>query len=190
MSVKKFILLICSLMMSVYVSAAANPYWYYSFISSQYSPWLEQDFQSSNAWFECSELDKPLFCSDLVTIHATQVYATISFEHDTSATSTKSTSPTTLLLSSEFSLVNFNNLQLGLRQDGFKLKKLLIDGVTLDIEQEMKHQSVASVDREVLLLINRYSATKPRTLYWQSADKSRSAVWKSDLNGITITYTR
>ena len=93
-------------------------------------------------------------------------------------------------LQGEFSLTYFNNLQLGLRQDGFQLMKVVIDGVTLDVELALINHSETEVDREVLQLINRYPATQPRELYWRSADQKRYALWRSDKDLIQIIYTQ
>ncbi|GEA51961.1 hypothetical protein VIN01S_27650 [Vibrio inusitatus NBRC 102082] len=159
--------------------AATSPIWYYPFISAQYSSWKTTDFQQSGEWFDCAEDDKPLFCTDQVKIHHTPMVAVVTFDHAMDPI---------LELNGEFSLVYFNNLQLGLRQDGFQLTKVVIDGVTLDVKLELINKSETEVDREVLQLINRYPATQSRVLFWQSADQERFVQWHSDRDSIQITY--
>ncbi|GEA61522.1 hypothetical protein VCO01S_27150 [Vibrio comitans NBRC 102076] len=161
--------------------AATSPTWYYPFISAQYPSWSVTDFRQSGEWFDCAEDDKPLFCKDSVKIHHTPMYAEITFDHALEPV---------LDLHGEFSLSYFNNLQLGLRQDGFQLIKVVIDDVTLDVELALINKSETEVDREVLHLINRYPATQPRELYWRSADQKRYALWRSDKDVIQITYTQ
>ncbi|PMG32402.1 hypothetical protein BCU93_06160 [Vibrio breoganii] len=161
--------------------AATSPTWYYPFISAQYSSWSETDFRQSGEWFDCAEDDKPLFCTDEVKIHHTPMYAEVTFDH---------AQKPVLELNGEFSLTYFNNLQLGLRHDGFQLMKVVIDGVTLDVELALINKSETEVDREVLQLINRYPATEARALYWRSADQKRFAEWHSDGGSIEIVYRR
>ncbi|MPW36201.1 hypothetical protein GCU72_06985 [Vibrio sp. B1Z05] len=169
------------IMLPVPLQAAPNPHWYPSFISSQYHAWTETDFRQSSQWFDCAENETPLFCSDEVVIHRTPMYGTVAFDGQQKPI---------LKLNSEFSLVYFNELQLGLRSDGFQLIKIEIKGHMFDITQQLTTQSATEVDKQVQQFIQGYRATDPRVLYWQSLDQQYSVLWQSDKTAIQLIYTQ
>ncbi len=168
--------------------AAAHPLWFAPFISSQFALWSAKEFAQSGDWFDCAEEDAaddaPLFCSDQIVIHRTPMYALVSFASNHSPT----LSPV-LTLSSDFSLVHFNQLQLGLRSDGFQLVNIELGGGSLDIEKALSKAPATLVDKQVQQLLQRYRASEPRVLLWQTADGQRFVQWSSDKNGIQLVYS-
>ncbi len=172
--------------------AAAHPLWFSPFISSQFALWSAKEFAQSGDWFDCAEEDAaddaknnaPLFCSDKIVIHRTPMYALVSFASNHSPT----LSPT-LTLSSDFSLVHFNQLQLGLRSDGFQLVNIELGGESLDIEKALSKAPATLVDKQVQQFLQRYRASEPRLLLWQTADRQHLVEWTSDKNGIQLVYS-
>ncbi len=172
--------------------AAAHPLWFAPFISSQFALWSAKEFAQSGDWFDCAEDDAaddgennaPLFCRDQIVIHRTPMYALVSFASNHSPP----LSPV-LTLSSDFSLVHFNQLQLGLRSDGFQLVNIELGGESLNIEKALSKTPANLVDKQVQQLLQQYRASEPRVLLWQTADRQRFVQWTSDKNGIQLVYS-
>lgn len=161
------------------VQAGMHPAWYLPFLSHQHTAWNEADYQSAPDWFDCSEDSALVYCSDLMVLHQTEVWAQSQFDRQGAQQ---------LTLSAEFSVPAFNALQLGLRQDGFQLSKVEIGDTQFDVEKKLQSQPAEQVDREVLLLLQSHTVTSPRTLYWRSANSDYQVRWYSDGEEIALVY--
>lgn len=94
----------------------------------------------------------------------------------------------TVELFAEYSPHLLSQLQLHLRQDGFELLRVKIEGVEFDVASAVKESSLAEADRALILFLNRYPSSAERTLDWQSR------VWhtqlKSDGELVSLTLTQ
>ncbi|WP_261837210.1 hypothetical protein [Vibrio ishigakensis] len=161
---------------SISSHAALHPNWFYPFISDNFAPWSEREFSQSQEWFECSESEQVLYCSDEVSLYSAKIFGQWDGEENT------------LSIEGAFSLNAFNQMQLGLRADGFQLIEIDLGTENYKVTEQLTRKSAEQVDKEVLSLIGRYSAIYPRTLVWLNAESNALAIWQSDNKTIQITF--
>lgn len=164
------------LLISLSSHATLHPDWFYPFISDNFSPWTEREFSHHQAWFECGETQAVVYCSDEVTLYASKVFGEWTQVENQ------------LSVETPFNLNAFNQMQLGLRADGFQLIEIELGGEHYQVLKELEKKPSSQVDKEVLSLIGRYSAIYPRTLVWLNPESNAQAVWLSDNNTIQITF--
>jgi hypothetical protein len=173
-------LLLLNWLISPLAMASVNPAWYYPFVSSNFSAWKVEDYEQSPTWFDCAEDEVTIhFCSDEEKVYQTEVWAQLFI--------TENDQPS-LLLSTDFNLIDFNRLYFGVRQDGFQLQAVEINNIHYDVSAQLLNKPASVVDTEVFQLINAYSVTTPRTLYLRSPDSAYQAIWYSDQDTIQIRF--
>ncbi|GAM56462.1 hypothetical protein JCM19231_289 [Vibrio ishigakensis] len=117
-----------------------------------------------------------LYCSDEVSLYSAKIFGQWDGEENT------------LSIEGAFSLNAFNQMQLGLRADGFQLIEIDLGTENYKVTEQLTRKSAEQVDKEVLSLIGRYSAIYPRTLVWLNAESNALAIWQSDNKTIQITF--
>ncbi|WP_261817784.1 hypothetical protein [Vibrio gallicus] len=158
--------------------ASLNPDWLYSYTSVGFKPWSESDFFASADWYECSEdAAKPMYCSDEVTVYQSKVFGEWLVWGKS------------LTIYTSFSLSAFNQMQLGLRRDGFVLDNIELAGKQINVQQQLLYHSPEEVDKQVIALIAKHSALTPRILIWVNQSANTQASWHSDKNIIQIKFS-
>jgi len=114
---------------------------------------LKASIQSS--WMHCEEHQ---WCIDEL------FYYRESFIAEANITNRKFT----IELLAEYTPHLLSQLQLHLRQDGFRLIKADIEGVEFNVESAIKEASVAEADKALILFLNRYPSAATRKLSWQT----------------------
>ncbi|WP_285337114.1 MULTISPECIES: hypothetical protein [unclassified Vibrio] len=71
----------------------------------------------------------------------------------------------------DFQAQNLNELILNLRKDGLVLTRVEIQGERYDVKERLKNNLSRTVDKELILFINRYSQKALRSMSWVLADE-------------------
>lgn len=71
----------------------------------------------------------------------------------------------------DYQAQNLNEMILNLRKDGLVLTRVEIQGERYDVNERLKDNLSRTVDKELILFINRYSQKAPRSMSWVLADE-------------------
>ena len=76
---------------------------------------------------------------------------------------------TDFLFLNEYQWQNWNDLILSLRKDGFVMRRVNFDEEEYDVLRALEQKSAEEVDKEVIVLMNRYPPEASRTIQWVRA---------------------
>lgn len=140
---------------------AVHPDFLQSYLEGRKQALAPEQLAQRADWFECSEQDtEKSWCSEPFYYYATRVWAQ-------TGEATPIARPS-LILHTDYTLHSWSQLQLGLRSDGFELRKVTVGEARFDVVRRLQHQTPQQVDRELVLFISQHARQFPKTLYWQA----------------------
>lgn len=187
-------LIITSLLCSQ-LSSTLNAYpnnstlpWLVPMLSDEVPAWHIELLNQTQALFDCGEEEHKKYCSEPVNYYKTPVDSFLLLEQG---------SVNKIEIVSTFSAINYSELQLNLRKDGYVLAWLEIGDKHIDIIEELKTKPFHVIDREVVMFMNKGKITTPRKLIWyptiqfnNTVEPSRYVEFISDGIKITLRFVK
>ncbi|CAM3128350.1 hypothetical protein VIMY103929_19870 [Vibrio mytili] len=152
-------------------SVLSSESWWQEILSPLSYSQLKSNIENKGVWYRCevalSDADRhsEAFCLDDFSYYQQHLYG--------EAVLGEQNAQFSFLI--EYHRQHWNDLVLNLRKDGFVLRKLTIAGEQLDVVEALKSQSSEAVDREVIMLMNRYPQDAFRILEWTPANEFMSS---------------
>ncbi|MCF7480870.1 hypothetical protein L3V31_03825 [Vibrio sp. J1-1] len=160
-------------------------------LSGQTVNQLKSTIQKGGLWYRCDTewngLDPSVdtFCLDEFRYYHQHLYGEVILRQETA----------NFVFLVEFQWQSWNDLILNLRKDGFVMKSIHFDEEEFDVLSSLKKKSVEEVDKEVILMMNRYPPEANRRIQWvrssdfQAASPSLTVALISDGEMITLQVT-
>ncbi|EOW9660591.1 hypothetical protein ACO14J_000601 [Vibrio parahaemolyticus] len=148
-------------------SSLASQRWWQEVLSSTPYQKLSEQVQHDGNWYPCdvqigeTENLGRSFCLDEFSFYQQTLYGEAVFEEKKAQFS----------FLSEYQRQTLSELILNLRKDGLVMRSLAIGNEQYDVAASLKNKSAGEVDKEVVLLINRYPPEIERSMVWVKADE-------------------
>ncbi len=136
--------------------------WWLTVLSEQPYQQIQRTLKSGGSWSPCeSDLiaSKPtaeILCLDDFHYYRLNLYGEV-------AVGNKMANFVFLMT---FEWQNWNDLILNLRKDGFVMSSMKFDDAEYDVVSALEQKSAEDVDKEVILMMNRYPPEARRTIHW------------------------
>ncbi|MBR9872791.1 MAG: hypothetical protein GYB23_00840 [Vibrionaceae bacterium] len=185
-----FLISVCSVLFS-HSALARDNHWWQSMLSGQTVNQLKSTIQKGGLWYRCDTewngLDPSVdtFCLDEFRYYHQHLYGEVILRQETA----------NFVFLVEFQWQSWNDLILNLRKDGFVMKSIHFDEEEFDVLSSLKKKSVEEVDKEVILMMNRYPPEANRRIQWvrssdfQAASPSLAVALISDGEMIKLQVT-
>ncbi|PMH44541.1 hypothetical protein BCU68_03300 [Vibrio sp. 10N.286.49.B3] len=187
MAVQQRVILLLTLSLMSFIptlSYAAEPNWLRSFITNEHLSLNEIKQQAD--LFDCGLEDEDIqFCSDEVNYYTTAVFAQLWVENN---------SVNELMLTRDFSMTSYSNLQLSLRRDGYQIETVTMNGHLFDVKDKLSKNTIMDVDKELIIFLNSQPITQEKRLTWSKKFKNKDEVligkviFESNKDGITLHF--
>lgn len=177
-----------SLVVFFHASATlANGFWWQALLSEKPLTEVRKVIEQSGEWYECDSRDQvAVLCLNDFHYYNVALYGEL----------TSNNQSMTLSFLTAYDAQTLSELILNLRKDGFVMSAIEIGNEHYDVREALQQQSPEAVDRDVILLINRYSQETPRTFDWLRAQEFEASLPKvkanltSDGEMLELTITR
>lgn len=153
---------------------------------------LKERIEKSGSWYSCEVqlLDNSTFisafCLDDFSYYQQHLYGEVVLRRESAQFS----------FLTEYEWQRLNDLLLNLRKDGLVLRRVTIGQEHYDVVEALEKKSSELVDKEVILLMNRYPQEAIRSLLWVKPDEfltpspSLNVQLRSDGEIIEVKVTR
>ncbi len=161
----RFLLPVCVALCSNY--ALAMEHWWQTLLSEQSFHLVKSEIQNRGSWYRCeSELSKSVYsavtmCLDDFNYYHQRMYGEATLENDRAE----------FIFLNQYQWQNWNDLILNLRKDGFVMRSVHFDDAEYDVVSSLKQKSSEQVDKEVILMMNRYPPEAKRAIQWVRASE-------------------
>ncbi|ELA9360883.1 hypothetical protein QTV39_001282 [Vibrio parahaemolyticus] len=148
-------------------SSLASQRWWQEVLSSTPYQKLSEQIQHDGNWYPCgvqigeTENLGRSFCLDEFSYYQQTLYGEVVFEEKKAQFS----------FLTEYQRQTLSELILNLRKDGLVMRSLAIGNEQYDVAASLKNKPAGEVDKEVVLLINRYPPEIERSMVWVKADE-------------------
>ncbi|WP_405053787.1 hypothetical protein [Vibrio natriegens] len=186
-----FLISFCSALFSQSTLAMDN-HWWQSVLSEQPLVQVKSTIQKGGLWYRCdtewndSNPSVDTLCLDEFSYYHQHLYGEVILRQETAE----------FVFLAQFQWQSWNDLILNLRKDGFVMRNVHFDDEEYDVLRSLKQKSAEDVDKEVILLMNRYPPEANRRIRWvrasefQSTSPSLVVSLISDGEMITLRVTR
>ncbi|MDV6252823.1 hypothetical protein [Vibrio sp. EA2] len=153
---------------------------------------LKRTIQNDGLWYRCdtewSDSVPPVdtFCLDEFNYYHQSLYGEVILRQENADFS----------FLAEFQWQRWNNLILNLRKDGLVMRSVHFESEHYDVLRSLEHKSAQEVDKDVILMMNRYPPEASRTIQWvrasefQATSPSLEVSLISDGEMMTLQVTR
>ncbi len=184
------ILPVCFAVFSSTVFALDN--WWQTVLSEQPYHRVNSEIQSGGSWYPCeSDLvttpqSSESFCLDDFHYYYQHLYGEVALGDDAAQ----------FVFLTQYDWQSWNDMILYLRKDGFILRRVQFDDAEYDVVNSLKQKSAEQVDKDVILMMNRYPREARRITEWvragefDSISPSLKVMLKSDSDMIEMHVTR
>lgn len=183
----RFILIISLLLVASH-SYAFSPNWLLPMIDTNTRLWGMNELNQAQWLYDCGEEEENReFCSEESRYYKVVVDGRLWLK-DKKVREVRLTAP--------FTPVNYSELILGLRKDGFQLAQVTIGQERFDVRKQLKEGSENEVDSALIRFLNKGKLSSSRTLTWYPNDifyaekPNRMAQMNSSSAGIEIRFFR
>ncbi|MGR5209302.1 hypothetical protein ACPV4A_02035 [Vibrio rotiferianus] len=145
----------------LFSTAYAQEQWWHTILSDAPISKVKQVIEDGGIWYDCEVHQQDVvFCLDDFHYYHQRLYgeSILKFEEIRFSFLT------------DYQAQNLNELILNLRKDGLVLTRVEIQGELYDVEESLKGNLSRTVDKELVLFINRYSQKAPRSMSWVLAE--------------------
>ncbi len=156
----RFLLPMCLALQSNFTLAMDN--WWQAILSEQPYTQVQSTIKRGGGWYLCESeltasmpLAEPLCLDDFHYYHQ-HLYGEAALGDEM----------VNFVFLHQFQRQNWNDLILNLRKDGLVLRRVQFDDAEYDVVSALKQQSANEVDKDVILLMNRYPPEARRTIEW------------------------
>ncbi|MCG6239600.1 hypothetical protein K6U32_19265 [Vibrio diabolicus] len=155
---------------SVTFPAFSTPSWWQDTLSSMPYSNLKERIETRGSWYRCDVQQQDVstyistFCLDDFSYYQQHLYGEVVLGKDSAQFS----------FLTEYQWQSLNDLTLNLRKDGLVLRNITIGQEHYDVVEALENKSSELVDKEVILLINRYPQETIRSLFWVKPDEFSS----------------
>nr|WP_319553094.1 hypothetical protein [uncultured Vibrio sp.] len=147
--------------------------WWQSVLSEQPLNQVKSTIRTGGLWYRCdSELSSSestvspnTFCLDEFNYYHQPLYGEVILRQET----------TEFVFLAQFQWQIWNDLILNLRKDGLVIKSIHFDEEEFDVLSSLKNKSADDVDKEVILMMNRYPPEANRRIQWVRSSEFQSA---------------
>ncbi|WP_264906135.1 hypothetical protein [Vibrio sp. STUT-A11] len=145
--------------------------WWQSVLSEQSLNQVKSTIRTGGLWYRCdselsnSESTVSTFCLDEFNYYHQPLYGEVILRQET----------TEFVFLAQFQWQIWNDLILNLRKDGLVIKSIHFDEEEFDVLSSLKNKSADDVDKEVILMMNRYPPEANRRIQWVRASEFQSA---------------
>lgn len=186
----RYILPVCFVVFSSAVFALDN--WWQSVLSEQPYPNIQNAVESGGNWYHCetdlsgSDSSAKALCLDDFQYYHQHLYGEVTLNNDIAH----------FVFLSQYEWQSWNDLILNLRKDGFILRRVQFNDAEYDVANSLKQKSTEAVDKEVILMMNRYPPEARQTTEWvrpnefDSISPSLKVMLESDGDIIKMHVTR
>ncbi|MBR9786504.1 MAG: hypothetical protein GYB40_01045 [Vibrionaceae bacterium] len=166
--------------------------WWQSTLSGQPLNQLKSTIQRDGLWYRCdtewsdSEPSVDTFCLDEFNYYYQHLYGEVILRQETAD----------FAFVAEFQWQNWNDLILNLRKDGLVMRSVQFDKEEYNVLSSLDQKPAQDVDKEVILMMNRYPPEASRTIRWVRASEFKATSPSlevsliSDGEMITLRVTR
>lgn len=185
-----FTYLLCGLFSSsifAYPNALSLP-WLTPMLEDDVHAWSIDSLNEMQGLFDCGEIEEGKeYCSETVKYYNTKVESYLWVEEGI---------VTKIEVLAVFNALNYSELQLNLRKDGYVLAWIEIGDKSINVIKELKLKALYKVDRDVVMFMNKGSITTSRKLIWYpkteyyADNHSRYVEFLSDGNTVKINFIR
>ncbi|MCR9528150.1 hypothetical protein [Vibrio alginolyticus] len=177
---------------SVTFPALSTPSWWQDTLSAMPYSNLKERIEKSGSWYSCEVqlLDNSTFisafCLDDFSYYQQHLYGEVVLRRESAQFS----------FLTEYEWQRLNDLLLNLRKDGLVLRRVTIGQEHYDVVEALEKKSSELVDKEVILLMNRYPQEAILSLLWVKPDEfltpspSLNVQLRSDGEIIEVKVTR
>ncbi len=170
----------------------AMDYWWQALLSEQPYKQVTSTIKSGGAWYLCepeSSASIPSaesLCLDDFHYYHQHLYGEVILGDRTAH----------FVFLTSYQWQNWNDLILNLRKDGFVIRRVQFDDVEYDVVNALKQKTSNEVDKEVIILMNRYPPEARRTIEWVKSNEfdlmspSLTVMLQSDGEMIEMQVTR
>ncbi len=171
---------------------ASDNSWWQMVLSEQPLNQVKITIRTGGLWYPCdsewsnSEPMVGTFCLDEFNYYHQPLYGEVNLRQGT----------VDFVFMVEYQWQNWNDLILSLRKDGFVMRSIHFDDEEYDVLRSLKLKSAEDVDKEVILMMNRYPPEASRTIQWvrssefQVTSPSLQVLLSSDGEMITLQVRR
>lgn len=186
-----FLISFCSALLSQSTLAMDN-HWWHSVLSDQPLDQVKSTIQKGGLWYRCdtewndSDPSVDTLCLDEFSYYHQHLYGEVILRQETAE----------FVFLAQFQWQSWNDLILNLRKDGLVIKSIHFDDQEMEVLSSLKNKSADDVDKEVILMMNRYPPEANRRIQWvrssefQSASPSLAVSLISDGEMITLRVMR
>ncbi len=172
--------------------ALALDNWWQAVVSEQPYHQVTSEIQNGGSWYLCEpdlvtvSSSAESLCLDDFHYYHQHLYGEVSFEEEIA----------NFVFVNHYQWQNWNDLILSLRKDGFVMRSMQFDDAEYDVASALNQKSAEQVDKEVILMMNRYPPEARRTIEWvragefDSISPSLKVMIKSDGEMIEMHVTR
>ncbi len=143
---------------------AFYPLWLAPLMLGDEPQWTLSQVSAQPDLFDCGlKADNELFCSDEIRYYNIAMLAEVTIEAGYMSQ---------IQLQRDYSLLQYSQLQIDLREDGFLLKEAHIGGKSFMVGEVLEAMSMEEANKALVPFLNRPALANHRTLLWQRGDKS------------------
>ncbi len=141
--------------------------WWQTVLSQLPYQQVKKSIQSAGSWYLCesdvvttSESAESM-CLDDFHYYQQHLYGEVVLASETA----------NFVFVHQYQWKNWNDLILNLRKDGFVMRSMKFDDAEYDVVRALKLKNAELVDKEVILMMNRYPPEAGRTIEWVRANE-------------------
>ncbi|MGP8305653.1 hypothetical protein [Vibrio sp. YIC-376] len=173
-------------------SSLALDNWWHTVLSERPFNQVKEVIQKGGSWYPCDtglgDSTEPAdeLCLDDFHYYSQHLYGEVVLRDGIA----------NFLFLNEYQWQNWNDLILSLRKDGFVMQSVNFDEEEYDVLSALEQKSAEEVDKEVIVLMNRYPPDASRTMQWVRASEfnvttpSLKVILTSDGEMIGMRVTR